>query len=136
MTDMNRYWVTDVDLYDSTDDGSHQPEARFGVDYADIEVVLAADAEAVIAAAERKGGPEHIDAMLNRAYEEGFESGERDMLAKCIALLSQERDKWFALLEDTARRSEYHNMSWHRCQDLINRISSDMSLLEELQEKP
>jgi hypothetical protein len=51
MTDMQRYWVTDVDLYDSTDDGSHQPEARFGVDYADIEVVLASDAEAAIAVA-------------------------------------------------------------------------------------
>ena len=68
--------------------------------------------------------------------EKGFDSGERDMLAKCIAILSQERDKWFALLADTAHRNEYHNMSWGRCQDFINRISSDMNLLEELQEKP
>lgn len=52
-----------------------------------VKYVLASDAEAAVAAAERKGGPERIDAMLNRAYEEGFDSGQRDMLAKCIEVV-------------------------------------------------
>jgi len=42
-----------------------------------------ADFEAAVAA---------IDAMLNRPYEEGFGSGQRDMLAKCIAAVEYLHD--------------------------------------------
>ncbi len=54
----------------------------------DLIAKVRAESKSAIAAAERKGGPEHIDDMLSRAYEEGFESGQGDMLTKCIAAIN------------------------------------------------
>lgn len=109
MINMKRFKVIDEDLM-------RPYEQPHGIvpDEVFVEVVLASDAEAAIAAAERKGGPEHIDAMLNRAYEEGFDSGERDMLAR---LTSEEAHAVILkVLSDEGAASEGGWHSW-RCFD-------------------
>ncbi len=93
MTDMRR-WQASINYLYPVDEKTSLHPGR-------MEVYLASDAEAAIAAAEQECGE-----RSHSHYMDGYAQGQRDMLAKCITLIEESvpwsTNNWIAVDERAA----------------------------------